>query len=215
MSTTTERLILGDDRVRLCFTLPSLPENAETPLRKGFAAYYGGMRRGFVSFAKDRLLRRSKNASLPIGAVLRAVPCHENAHVLSLYVDAAVTVDGCRRVSRLPQLWDKKSGALVRTERLFAGRRLRALLPLIERGALRRAESAGVPLYSDWRLRLRRGFSARQLYLSPRGAVFFFPALLLGERNEIFTSPVSAKELAPFLKAGEAERLWGALEKEA
>lgn len=193
--TAVERQTLGEDKVRVSLTLPALAENDASPLKKGFSRYYGGMRTGFLRFARVSLLKRAEGSATPFGAVLKAVVSYENESVVSVYVDAAVSTDAGRSVTRLPQIWDKKSGTLIRGDKVFVRRAKRALLPLAESSALARAESAAVPLYSDWKELLKRRFDLNAFYLSPRGLVFVYGAGVLSEKNEIFPVHISKDEL--------------------
>lgn len=208
VTTATERQAFGDDKVRVSITLPALHGKEKTKLSAGFSSYYGGMKTGFLRFAKEALLKRAKNAEAPFGAVLKAVISYENESTVSVYVDAAVSTDAGRKLTRLPQLWDKESGTLIRAESLYEKRGTARLLPLIERGVLARVESAAAPLYSDWKQILKRELDKSRFYISPRGMVFFYPAEVLSERNEIFPVHISANELTAVLKESVYKRLW-------
>ncbi len=209
VTTTTERQTLGEDKVRVSLTLPTLPEKAQTPLQKSFSKYYGGMRSGFLRFAKESLLKRAANQNVPFGAVLKAVVSYENKSVVSVYVDAAVSTGDARTITRLPQLWDKKSGTLIRAEALFLKRAKSALMPLLEKSSISRAESAAVPLYSDWRVLLNKHFDKKAFYLSPRGLAFIYSAGVLSDKNEVFPVHVAQNDLTAVLKESAYASFWG------
>ena len=215
ISIATEKEVFGDDEVRASVSLPVLPEKAEIPLAKSFSAYYGRMRKGFMRFAGRELLSMAKGGEVPAGAVLKAVVSSENADAASVYVDAVVTVKGRKYLHRLPQLWDKKSGTLAAAKSLFSRKAASVLFPLVEEGVVKRAESAGISLYSDWKIIAKRRFDIRRFYLSPRGAVFFYPAETLNERNEVFPVHISAGELKSAVAASAFERLWPDIETES
>lgn len=208
VSTATERLVLGEGRVRVSLTLPSLPPKASTPLCKAFERFYGGMRKGFLRYAGGSLLKRAEGTQVPFGAVLKAVISHESEKTVSVYVDSAVTEGSARSVTRLPQLWSKESGALVNAKSLYEKRAAGRLFPLLEEGAAARAESAGASLYSDWRALLHRRLDRQAVYTSPAGLVFVYGAGVLSDRNEIFPVHISKEKLVGILAPTSFEMLW-------
>lgn len=208
VATATERQTLGDGKVRVSLTLPTLPPKAKTPLAKSFEGYYGGMRKGFLRYAGGSLLSRSEGAAAPYGAVLRAVISNESAKTVSVYVDAVVSTDDARTVTRLPQLWSKENGTLINVKSLYEKRSRARLLPLLEEGAAARAESAGVSLFSDWRTVLRRRADRSAFYVSPAGLVFIYGAGVLSDRNEIFPVHINKEKLVGILAPTSFEMLW-------
>lgn len=208
VSTTTERLVLGDGKVRASLTLPSLPPKASTPLSKGFERFYGGMRKGFLRYAGGSLSKRAEGAEVPFGAVLKAVISHESEKAVSVYVDAAVTEGKSFGITRLTQLWSKESGTLINIGGLFEKHARARLLPLLEASAAARAESAGASLYSDWRALLHRRFDRRAVYASPAGLVFVYGAGVLSDKNEIFPVHINKEKLVGILKPTSFEMLW-------
>lgn len=208
VSTIAEKLTLGDGRVRVNLTLPALPPKAKTPLAKSFEGYYGGMRKGFLRYAGGSLLSRSEGATAPYGAVLKAVISNESAKAVSVYVDAVVSTDNTRTVTRLPQLWSKENGTLINAKSLYEKRSRARLLPLVEESAAARAESAGVSLYSDWRTVLYRRFDRQAVYTSPAGLVFIYGAGVLSDKNEIFPVHISKEKLVGILAPTSFEMLW-------
>ncbi len=209
VAVTTDRKTLGDDRVRVCISLPALPEEAKTPLAKGFSAYYGGMRTGFLRFAEKTLLPRAEGECAPFGAVLKATVSFENENLLSVYVDAAVSTDAGQRRVRLPQIWDRKRGVLIRAERVFKKNAAKLLMPALEAAAEARAESAAVRLYADWRERLISRFDKRAFYICPHGLAFIYGASVLSDKNEIFPVYISAEDASAVLKDSVASFFWG------
>lgn len=208
VTTVNEKQTLGDDNVRVSITLPALRGGEKTKLEKGFSRYYGSMKTGFLRFAGGSLLAKAKNADIAFGAVLKAVISFENENAVSVYVDAAVSTDDGRRLTRLSQLWDKKSGTLVSPDALFAKHARKRLLPLIEKSIQQRAESAAVPLYSDWKDVAKHSFDKGRVYISPNGLVLFYPALALNEKNEVFPVHISANELTAVLSPHVYDMLW-------
>lgn len=208
VSTKAERLVLGDGKVRVNLTLPTLPPKAKTPLAKSFEKYYGGMKKGFLRYAEGSLLKRAEGAKIPFGAVLKAVISNESAKTVSVYVDAVVSTDNARTIARLPQLWSKENGVLTNVKGLYEKHARAKLLPLVEESAVARAESAGVSLYSDWRTVLYRRFDRQAVYTSPAGFVFIYGAGVLSDKNEIFPVHISKEKLVGILVPTSFETLW-------
>lgn len=212
--TETEKKVFGDDgAVRLSLTMPCLQGKGKTPFTKAFNAYYQGISTGFTQFAGGALLKAATAAKTeegfkPYGAVLKAVPCFENQTVAALYVDAAVTTGGTRRIHRISQLWHKGNGSLISFGAVFEKGAARGMLPLILKSAAARGESAAVPLYADWELRARKEFNKRQFYITPRGLVFFYQGGVLSNRPDVFPVHISIDAATPFIKQDTAAILW-------
>lgn len=205
----TAREEQGDGAVRLKIALPRLLEEDGVFARR-FASYYGEVERGFRAFVEKRLLPKAlKDGRQPYGAAINTVVCHDNPRVLSLYVQSTVSDGDGKHVFRLPCLWDKKSGTVIRPKSLFRKKSKAALLSLICRGIERKQEATLVPVYADGLSIARRRFDEERIYLSPCGLVFFYQGGVLSHEAEPFAVPLEAASLEEILADGVYEKLWG------
>lgn len=205
LTATTEKETLGKDAplVVLNLCLPKIEEKRPTPFGKRFNSYYEGIGAGFKRFTRDSLLKAAERAARgngfkPYGAVLKTEVCRDTDRVLSLYIDAAVTADS-RRLHRTAQLWDTVRGVLTGFDGLFLPKARKKLLPIIGTHAVARSESAGVPLYADAEAQIKKHFNPAQLYLSPRGLVFYYQGGTLSNRAEVFPVHIPREALEPYL----------------
>lgn len=172
--TQKEKLTLGGDRpgVILSLCLPRVRE--EDRIAKGFTAYYGSLRSGFLGFAKEVLQKKAEGESKPCGAVLSTVVSWDGDGLVSLYVDASVTIGEDRRHHRISQLWRKDVGILVKSAQVFNRGWVRAIKPLLVNAAAEYAEDGATPLFADWERQVRDKFDKERFYLTPKGIVFYY-----------------------------------------
>ncbi len=205
---TTEKQELGEGKVRVSISLPTVQAGAKTPLAKSFSMYYGGMKRGFLRYAAGALLKEAASCAEPVGAVLKAKLCLENEYVVSVYVDSAVSIDQSRTLSRIVSLWDKESGVLIRPNGLYRKGYKKVLLPLLADAAVKRAESAAVPLFSDWQVQLEKHFDKGSFCLSPNGAVYMYQAGVLSDKNDVFPVHINKSCLQNVFKESICAIFW-------
>jgi len=176
--TEKEKIAFGEDSptVVLNLCLPRVRE--ESRLTKGFTAYYNALRAGFLQFAEGTLQKKAKGERgedfKPYGAVLSAITAYDGEGLISLYVDASVTVDDKRRVSRISQLWRKDIGTIVKSAQFFRQGWVKRIKPLLVNAAAEYCENAATPLFADWEKQVRDRFCKEQFYLTPKGAAFYY-----------------------------------------
>lgn len=205
--TVTEKSKIGDSRplviTNLC--LPRTRDADKTPFAKAFNAYYKALSTGFMQFCTGALQREAAKSATaegfkPYGAVLNTVLALENQSLVSLYVDAVLTMGEQKRIHRLSQLWQKDTGTLIKASRLFEKGAFKKLLPLLADGVEEYTEKTGTSVYSDWETLLKKRFDKEQFYLSPKGMFFYYQAGVLSAAQKPLPLHLPMDSLVPFIR---------------